>query len=193
MSFWLLAIWTSFIAKSLLVIWRSCIAKDSLTIWRLMLLNARWQFGNILFLSSNDRISSFYWVRESEHCFLTRFSNLNRYILFLVFLRNCYLLVSSRLSRLRRNPISHPVFLYHWYSEYHVIHAPPDFWHTWRVFSKQDARGNLVQKLVPAFFPRSAFCQRFLMQTSVGSSWIIPFLLTQNFRTDIFSHDISLC
>jgi hypothetical protein len=75
-----------------------------------MLLNARWWFGNILTLSSNDRISSFYWIRGSKHCFLTSFSNLNRYFLFLVFLRNCYFLVSSCLSRLRGNPISHPVY-----------------------------------------------------------------------------------
>jgi hypothetical protein len=41
-----------------------------------MLLNAHWQFGNILLLSSNNRISSFYWIRGSKHCFLTSFSNL---------------------------------------------------------------------------------------------------------------------
>ncbi len=84
-------------------------------------------------------------------------------------------------------------FLYLLYSEYHVLHAPPHFWHTWRVFLKQDARGNQVQDLVPAFFPRSAFCQRFIMQTSVRQLWIIPFLLTKKFQTDIFLRDISLC
>ncbi len=75
-----------------------------------MSLNSRWQFGDILLLSSNNRICSFNWIRGSKHCFLTSFSNINCYILFLVFLRNCYLLVSSGLSRLRGNPISHPVF-----------------------------------------------------------------------------------
>ncbi len=145
-----------------------------------MLLNACWWFGNILSLSSNDKISSFYWIRRSKHCFLTSFSNLNHYFLFLVFSCNCYLPVSSRLSRLHRNPISCPIFLYLWFSEYHVVHAPPYFWHTWHVFSKQDARGNLVQELVPVFFPRSAFCRRFLMQTSIGWLQIIPFLLAQN-------------
>ncbi len=53
-----------------------------------------WRFGDILSLSRNDRISSFYWIRGSKHCILTSFSYLNRYFLFLVFLRNCYLLVS---------------------------------------------------------------------------------------------------
>ncbi len=76
-----------------------------------MSLNAHWQFGDILLLSRNDRISSFYWIRGSKHCFLTSFSNPNRYFLFLVFLHNCYSLVSLRLSRLCRNPISHPIFL----------------------------------------------------------------------------------
>jgi hypothetical protein len=74
-----------------------------------MLLIARWQFGDILLLSSNNRISSFYWIRGSKHCFITSFSNLNRSFLFLVCSRNCYMLVSLRLSWLRGNPISHPV------------------------------------------------------------------------------------
>jgi hypothetical protein len=143
-----------------------------------MLLNAHWQFGNILSLSRNNRISSFHWIRGSKHCFLTSFSNLNHYFLFLVFSWNCYLLVSLRLSRLRGNPISHPIFLYLWYSEYHVLHVPPYFWHKSCVFLKQDAHGNLVQGLVPVLSPRSAFCRRFLMQTSVWRSQIVPFLLT---------------
>ncbi len=46
------------------------------------------------------------------------------------------------------------------------------------VFSKQDARGNLVVDSVPVFFPISAFCQRFLVQMSIGQLRIIPFFLT---------------
>ncbi len=140
-----------------------------------MLLNSCWRFGDILSLSSNDRICSFNWIRGSKHCFLTSFSNLICYSLLLVFSRNRYLLVSSRLSRLHGNPIFHPVFSYLWFSEYHVVHALPYYWHTWRVFLKQDARGNLVQEFVLAFFPRSAFCWRFLMWTSIRRSQIIPF------------------
>jgi hypothetical protein len=157
-----------------------------------MLLNSCWWFGDILLLSSNNRFCSFNWIRGSKHFFLTCFSNLNCYILILTFLRNCYLLVSSRLSRLRKNPISHPVFLYLWNSKYHVVHAPPYFWHTWCVFSQQDTHGNLVQELVLVFFPHSAFCWRFLMRTSIGSLQIIPFLLTQNSSNWHFSRDISL-
>ncbi len=82
-----------------------------------MLLNARWQFGDILLLSSNNRTSSFYWIRGSKHCFLTSFSHLNGYFPFLVFLCNCYLLVSLRLSRLRGNWISRHIFSYLWYSK----------------------------------------------------------------------------
>ncbi len=77
-----------------------------------MSLNPCWQFGDILLLSSNKRICSFNWIRGSKHCFLTSFSNLYRYFPCLVFSRNHYLLVSSRLSWLHRNPISHPVFSY---------------------------------------------------------------------------------
>ncbi len=76
-----------------------------------MSLNALWWFGDILLLSSDDRISSFYWIRGSKHCFLTSFSNLNHYFLFLVFFHNRYLLVSSRLSWLHWNPIFHPGFI----------------------------------------------------------------------------------
>jgi hypothetical protein len=76
-----------------------------------MLLNLRWQFGIILLLSSNDRICSFNWIRGSKHCFLTSFSNLYCYFLFLVFLQHCYLLVSSHLSRLRGTPIFHPILI----------------------------------------------------------------------------------
>ncbi len=80
-----------------------------------------------LLLSSNNRFSSFYWIRGSKHCFRTRFSNLNCYFLFLVFLRNRYLLVSLRLSWLHGNPISCPIFLYLWDSK--VLHrtCPPIF------------------------------------------------------------------
>ncbi len=75
------------------------------------MLNSRWRLCNILLLSSNDRICSFNWIRGSKHYFLTSFSNLNCYFLLLVFSRNSYLLVSLRLSRLRGNLISHPVFI----------------------------------------------------------------------------------
>ncbi len=75
-----------------------------------MLLNACWHFSDILLLSRNNRINSFYWIRGSKYCFLISFSYLNRYFLFLVFLHNCYLLVSLGLSWLHRNPIPRPVF-----------------------------------------------------------------------------------
>ncbi len=118
-----------------------------------------------LLLSSNNRIGSSYWIRGSKHYFLTSFSYLNHYFHILVFL----LLVSSTLSCLHGNPISRPVSSYLWYSKVlHCICVPPYFWHTSRVFSKQDACGNLVLESVPVFFPCSAICQRFLMQTSIG-------------------------
>ncbi len=86
-SSWLLVIWHSLIAKSLLAIWRSCTAKallmisrsciakcilavwglyialSLLTIWRSCI--AKWglQFGDILLLSSNNRVSTFFGLR----------------------------------------------------------------------------------------------------------------------------------
>jgi hypothetical protein len=76
-----------------------------------MLLNSCWQFGDILLLSSNNRICSFNWIRGSKYCFLTSFSNFYRYFLFLVFLRHRYLLVSLHLFWLRRTPVSYPLFI----------------------------------------------------------------------------------
>jgi hypothetical protein len=75
-----------------------------------MSLNSRWRLGNILLLSSINRICSFNWIRGSKHCFLTSFSKLNHYFLILVFPQNCCLLVSLHRSRLCRNPIVHPVY-----------------------------------------------------------------------------------
>ncbi len=135
---WSLAIWHSLIAKSLLTIWQFCIAKALLTIWcsnvskctlviwQLYIAQSlmtiwhsciakwSWRFGNILSLSSNNRVRSFYWIRGSKHCFLTSFSYLNRYFLFLLFSHNCYLLVSLHLSWLHGNWISCPIFSYLW-------------------------------------------------------------------------------
>jgi hypothetical protein len=85
----------------------------------------------------------------------------NCYFLFLVFLRNRYLLVFVPFSAARESDFSSRYFLYRWFFEYHVVHAPPYFWHTWRDFLKQDARGDLVLELVP--ISCSAFRQRFLI------------------------------
>ncbi len=81
---------------------------------------ARWRWtgviliaGNLaspLSLSSNDRVSSFYWSRGSKLCFLTSFSYFSGYFIILGFLRSHYLLVSLRLSWLHGNPIFCPVF-----------------------------------------------------------------------------------
>ncbi len=60
-------------------------------------------------------------------------------------------------------------------------------------FSKQDARRNLVVDSLPVFFPTSTFCQRFLMQTFIGQSCIIPFLAHKNPRAHTFFCDMSLC
>ncbi len=157
-----------------------------------MSLNSCWQFGHILTLRSKDRICSFNWIRGSKHCFLTSFSNLYHYILFLIFFAR--LLLTSffaPFSAARESNFSFR-FVYLWFSDYHVVHAPPFFWHTWRIFLKEDARGNLVQGLVLVLFPRSAFCQRIIMQMPVRQSQIIPFLLTYYPWTDTFLRDISL-
>jgi hypothetical protein len=46
-------------------------------------------------------------------------------------------------------------------------------------FSKPDARGNLVVASLLVNFPFSAFCQRFLLRTSVGLNTIHTFLVNR--------------
>ncbi len=46
-------------------------------------------------------------------------------------------------------------------------------------FLKQDACGNLVVASLPVNFPFSAFCRRFLLQTSVGLNTIHTFLVNR--------------
>ncbi len=59
-------------------------------------------------------------------------------------------------------------------------------------FSKQDAHGNLVVASLPVNLPFSAFCRRFLLQTSVGLNTIHTFLSHNNPWTDTFFCDLGL-
>ncbi len=59
-------------------------------------------------------------------------------------------------------------------------------------FSKQDACGNLVVASLPLNFPFSAFCQRFMVRTSVGLNMIHTFLSHKNPLTDTFLRDLGL-
>ncbi len=149
-----------------------------------MLLNARWQFGNILLLGSYDRISSFYWIRGSQHCFLTKCSYLNCYYLFLVFSCNSYLLVFSCLSWLRGNPISHPIF-YTFGSPSTTLYMCPHISGTHHTFSRSKTLVGTWYKNKYQFFPRYAFPQRFLLWTSIGWSQIMPY--SCNFHELTFS------
>ncbi len=94
--------------------------------WTSIILIASY-LASFLLLSSHDRVSSFYWIRGSKHCFLTSFSYLNCYFLILVFLHKCYLLVSLCLSWLHGNPISWPNFSYLWHSKVVCCTCPPMF------------------------------------------------------------------
>jgi hypothetical protein len=89
-------------------------------------------------------------------------------LFYLVFLQNCYSLISLRLSWLLRNPISCPISCTigtpSWLS-----YMRPHISGTDRMgFLKQDACENLVVDSLPVIFPLSAFCQRFLVRMSIG-------------------------
>ncbi len=104
-----------------MAIWRSLIPTYLLVIGVHVSLNAIWQFGNTLSLNRINRVSNCYWTLGSKLCILTRFSYFSCYLLILVFLQNCYSLISSHLSWMHGIPISCPVFLYLWNSE--VVHC----------------------------------------------------------------------
>jgi hypothetical protein len=106
---------------------------------------------SFLLISIHNRVSSFYWIRESKHCCFTCFSYLNCYFLILVFLRNCHLLVSSQLSWLHRNLISCHVFSFLWH-----IRAPPCFWHRMGAFLEARCLREPVSRLTTGF--DSYFC-----------------------------------
>jgi hypothetical protein len=122
-----------FIAKCMLAIWRHHLAKCTLAIWRQPI--AKHSLAILVTyycLNRNDRVSSFYKTRGSKLCFLISFSYFSCYFHILVFLRNCYLLISSRLSWLHGNPISRPVSCSFGTRSWYVVHAPPYFWHRMR-------------------------------------------------------------
>jgi hypothetical protein len=75
-----MAIWQSKIAKSLLVIWLCCIAKRSLAILQQPIAKHMLAIlATSYHLNRNNKVSSFYWTRESKQCFLTCFSYFSRY------------------------------------------------------------------------------------------------------------------
>ncbi len=178
----MLAIWLCLIAKCLLVIWQQPIAKHMLAI-----------LATSYCLNRNNRVSSFYWTRGSKLCFLTCFSYFSCYFHTLVFLQNCYLLILFcaflGCTGIRfLVPFLLPLAL--WaslsYMRPHISGTEP------MGFSKQDARGNLVVDSQPVIFPLSAFCKRFLVQTTIGLNANHTFLTHYNPWTDTFLHDLGL-
>ncbi len=107
----------------MLVIWRHLITKHTLAI-----------LATSYRLNRNDRVSSFYWTRGSTLCFLTCFSYFSCYFYILVFLQNCYSLISLHLSWLHRNPSSCPISCTFGGPSWYIIHVPPYFWHRTRWF-----------------------------------------------------------
>ncbi len=168
------------IAKWMLAIWRQPIAKHSLAI-----------MATSYCLNRNNRISSFSWTRGSKLYFLTCFSYFSCYFHILVFLLNCYLLISSCLSRLHGNPISPPISHTFGTPSWYVVHAPPYFWHRMQEFLEARRSLNSGSKLTTSEF--SPF--RLLLKVSGANvHWVNAnhtFLTHKNPQTDTFLHDVS--
>ncbi len=146
-----------------------------------------------LLVSSNNRVSSFYWNRESKHCFLTSFSHPNCYFLILVFACNCYLLVSLHLSWLHGNPISHPVFSYLWDSKVLSCTCAPMFLAHITLFFEATCLWEPVIRLTTGFLSPFRLSPKVSL---VNIHWAITnhtFLTHKNPQALIFLHDISLC
>jgi hypothetical protein len=157
-------IWQSYIAKYSLAIWHYLIPKCTLATWRhpiakqtLAILATSYR------LNRNNRVSSFYWTRGSKLCFLTCFFYFSCYFLILAFSRNCYSLISLRLSRLHGNLISCPISFTFGTPSWYVVHVPPYFWHRTCGFLKARLSWEPGSRLTTSDFSLSAFRQRFLM------------------------------
>jgi hypothetical protein len=152
----------------MLAIWRHPIAKHSLAI-----------MATTYCLNRNNRVSSFYWTRGSKLCFLTCFFYFSCYFHILVFSLNCYILISYAFLGCTGIRFLVP-FLVPLALQAGTSYMRPNVSGTERMgFLKQDACGNLVVDSLPVNFPLFAFCRRFLMQTTVGQTRIILFLLTK--------------
>jgi hypothetical protein len=130
-------IWQSYIPKCTLAIWQHPIAKHTLAIWgHLIAKHTLAILATSYDLNRNNRVSSFYKTRGSKLCFLTCFSYFSCHFHILVFLQNCYSLISSCLSLLHRNPISRPISWTFGTPSWYVVHAPPYSWHRMHWFLK---------------------------------------------------------
>ncbi len=167
--------------KRLLAILRQPIAKHLLAI-----------LATSYCLNRNDRVSSFYWTRESKQCFFTCFSHFSCYFLILVFSKNRYLLISLYPFGCTGIQFLIP-FLIPLALRASTLYMSPHVSGTERMgFSKEDGRGNLVVASLPVNFPFSAFCRRFLLQTTIGLNTIHTFLSRKNPWTDTFLRYLGL-
>ncbi len=121
-----MAIWLCLIAKYMLAIWPHPITKCTLAIWQQPIAKHSLAIlATSYCLNRNNRVSSFYKTRGSKLCFLTYFFYFSRYFHILKFSQNCYSLISSCLSRLHGNLISHPVSHIFGTPSWYIVHAPP--------------------------------------------------------------------
>ncbi len=112
--------------------------------------------------------------------------------LLLVFLQNCYLLISSCLSWLHGNPISCPVSRTLGTPSQYVLHAPPCFWHRTRGFLEARCSWEPGSNLTTGEF----FLFRLLLKVSGANvRWtehVSYFFSLKNPQTDTFLRDLGL-
>jgi hypothetical protein len=110
-----------------------------------------------LLLSSNNKVSSFCWTRESQHSFLTNFSYFCCYFLIIVFGQ---LLLSSFFVPFLaawKSDLSFPVSHTSGTLRYCIVHAPLCFWHRLHCFSWSKTLWDPGSRLGTRFFPFSLF------------------------------------
>ncbi len=176
----------------MLAIWQHQIAKCTLAIWQQPITKHSFAFlATSYCLNRNNRVSTFYWTRGSKLCFLTCFSYLSRYFHILIFLLNCYLLISLCLSWLHGNPISCPTSCNLGTLSWYIVHAPPCFWHRMWGFLEAGRSWEPGSRLTTGEFSPFRLSP---MVSGANLHWANAnhtFFTHKNSWTDTFLHDIS--
>jgi hypothetical protein len=142
-------------------------------------------------LNRNNRVSSFYWTRGSKPYLLTCFSYFSCYFLILVFLRDCYLLISLRLSWLHRNPNSRPISRTFGTLSWYVVHVPPYFWHRTRGFLEARRLWEPGSRLTTGEFSPFRLLPKVSGANICWANANHTFLTHKNPQTETYFHDIS--
>jgi hypothetical protein len=123
--------------------------------------------------------------------FLTCFSYFSCYFFYLVFLQNCYSLISSYVSWLRGNPIPRPVSCIFGTQSWYVVHAPPYFWQRTCGFLEARCSWEPGSQLTTSDLSPFRLLPKVSGANILSANGNHTFLTHKNPQTDTLSRDIS--